>query len=173
MAVAVSGIGIGTRCFGTWVRDRDSTRCTSVIVLKLIGNSIKGKNKIHLKFIFSVESMLPILLIHCSVLHYERIDTIRLPYVGVAHGQSTVLFWPSVHVTCHKPNELNTRDIITCHSQFWTLTELAWKRFDFIFFPSSYSLFVSLYIVSVPLCTYLDSHKCKLSPYHGKILRTP
>ena len=92
---------------------------------------------------------------------------------GVAHGQSTVLFWPSVHVTCHKPNELNTRDIITCHSQFWTLTKLAWKRFDLIFFPSSYSLIVSLYIVSVPLCTYLDSHKCKLSPYHGKILRTP
>ena len=25
--------------------------------------------------------MLPILSIHCSILHYERIDTIRLPYV--------------------------------------------------------------------------------------------
>ena len=82
MAVAVSGIGIRTRCFQTWVQDHDGTRCTSVIVLKLIGNSIKGKkNNFHLKFIFSVESMLAILSIHCSFLHYERIDTMGLPYV--------------------------------------------------------------------------------------------
>ena len=82
MAVAVSGIRIGTQCFGTQVRDRDGTRCASIIVLKLIGNSNKGKKKKnHLKFIFSVESMLPILSIHCSVLHYERIATIGLPYV--------------------------------------------------------------------------------------------
>ena len=53
----------------------------SIIVLKLIRNSIKGTKKNHLKFIFSVESMLPILLIHCSVLHYECIATIGLPYV--------------------------------------------------------------------------------------------
>ena len=81
MAMAVSGIGIGTRCFGTRVRDRDGTRCASVLVLKLIRNSIKGKKKIHLKFIFSVESMLAILSIHCSILHYERITTIGLPSV--------------------------------------------------------------------------------------------
>ena len=64
------------------VRDRDGTRCTSVIVLKLIGNSIKGKKKFHLKFIFSVESMLVILSIHCSFLHYDHIDTMGLPYVS-------------------------------------------------------------------------------------------
>ena len=50
--------------------------------LKLIGNSIKEKKKNHLKFIFSVESMLAILSIHCSFLHYERIDTMGLPYVA-------------------------------------------------------------------------------------------
>ena len=81
MAVAVSGIGIGTRCFQTRVRDHDGTRCASVIVLKLIGNSIKGKKKNHLKIIFSVESMCLILSIHCSILHYKRIATIGLPYV--------------------------------------------------------------------------------------------
>ena len=81
MAVAVSRIGIGTWCFRTRVQDRDNTRCASVIVLKLIGNSIKGKKKIHLNFIFSVESMLAILSIHCSFLHYERINTMGLPYV--------------------------------------------------------------------------------------------
>ena len=43
MAVAVSGIGIGTRCFRTRFQDHDGTRCASVIVLKLIRNSIKGK----------------------------------------------------------------------------------------------------------------------------------
>ena len=80
MAVAVSRIGIRTRCFWFWVRDRDSTRCASIIVLELIGNSIKGKKKFIL-FFFSAESMLAILLIHCSVLHYERINTMRLPYV--------------------------------------------------------------------------------------------
>ena len=48
---------------------------------KVLGNSIKGKKKIHLKFIFSVESMLAILSIHCSFLHYDHIDTMGLPYV--------------------------------------------------------------------------------------------
>ena len=84
MAVAVSGIGIGTRCFRTRVQDRDGTRCASIVVLKLIGNSIKGKEKnFHLKFIFSVESMLAMLSIHCSFLHYDHIDTMGLPYVDL------------------------------------------------------------------------------------------
>ena len=76
MAVAVSGTRIAW-CFRIWTRDHDSTRCTSVIVLKLIGRGIY----IYLNFIFSAESMLPILSIHCSVLHYECITTIELPYV--------------------------------------------------------------------------------------------
>ena len=84
MAVAVSRIGIGTRCFRTRVRDRDGTRCASVIVLKLIVNSIIEKKNFHLKFIFSVESMLAILSIHCTFLHYEHIDTMGLPYVNWA-----------------------------------------------------------------------------------------
>ena len=52
MAVAVSGIGIGTRCFRTRIRDRDGTRCASVIVLKLIKNSIKGKKKKFIENLF-------------------------------------------------------------------------------------------------------------------------
>ena len=35
--------------------------------------------------------MLPILLIHCSVLHYEHIDTIRLPYVPLQAGPWPIL----------------------------------------------------------------------------------
>ena len=46
VAVAVSRIEIGTRRFRTRVRVHDSTRCASIIVLKLIRNSIKGKKKI-------------------------------------------------------------------------------------------------------------------------------
>ena len=86
LAVAVSRIGIRTQCFRTQVRDCDGTRCASIIVLKLIGKSIKGKKKIHLKIHFSVESMLPILSIHCSILHYEHITIIGLPYVDLRHS---------------------------------------------------------------------------------------
>ena len=39
------------------------------------------KKKNSFKIFFSVESMLAILSIHCSFLHYERIDTMGLPYV--------------------------------------------------------------------------------------------
>ena len=50
-AMAVSGTGIGTQSFGTWTRDCNGTRFASVIVVKLIRNSIKGKKK-SLNFFF-------------------------------------------------------------------------------------------------------------------------
>ena len=53
MAVAVSETGIRTQCFGIRTWDNDSMKCASIIVLKLIRNSIKGKNKIKsFKFYF-------------------------------------------------------------------------------------------------------------------------
>ena len=145
VTVTVTRTGTG---IGTWTRNRDRPCGGAFIrVLKRPRFSIKGNIYIYIFYIFFVESMLPMLSVQCSFLHYHVITTMVLPYVF------PVLLWPSLCSTIYHLLAPVTTVIPVC--TVWPLGH--------VITPPMFTMVSGLFMTYGQICLPRSGHKAMLS----------